>query len=289
MKRTASGRVCHIDGVETDTAPEIPVDVDFAHVLGVSDAERTLHVRGDEARVWDLASVSKPLTALGVLLAVDRGLVDLDEPAGPEGSTVRHLLAHTAGFGFDGDEPVGAVGARRIYSNTGFEVLAAHVEDATGFSFADWMEQTVVAGLDLADLEVTGSPAAGYRGSLRDLLAVGRELLAPTLVPAELLEEARTVQFPGLSGILPGYGRQKPNDWGLGFEIRDGKEPHWTGTRSSAATFGHFGQSGSFLWVDPEAGLAAAFLGEERFGPEHVRIWPPLTDALLDRFGGERA
>ncbi|ASK67072.1 penicillin-binding protein [Brachybacterium avium] len=274
-----------MEGVETDRAPEIPVDVDFAHALGVTDAETTLHTQGEQTRVWDLASVSKPLTALGVLIAVDRGLVDLEEPAGPEGATVRHLLAHTAGYAFDGDEVVGGVGARRIYSNTGFEVLAAHVEEATGFDFVDWMEQTVVAGLDLVDLEVTGSPAAGYRGSLRDLLTFGRELLAPTLIPEELWREARTVQFPGLAGILPGYGRQKPNDWGLGFEIRDGKQPHWTGAGSSPETFGHFGQSGSFLWVDPVAGLAAAFLGEQPFGPEHVRVWPGLTDALLERFG----
>ncbi|APX34790.1 penicillin-binding protein [Brachybacterium sp. P6-10-X1] len=253
--------------------------------MGVSDAERTLCVQGEPGRVWDLASVSKPLAALGVLIAVDRGLLDLAEPAGREGATVRHLLAHTAGYAFDGREPVSAVGARRIYSNTGFEVLAAHLEDATGYEFEDWMEQTVVQGLALRDLEATGSPAAGYRGSIRDLLAVGRELLAPTLISTELWREATSVQFPGLDGILPGYGRQQPNDWGLGFEIRDGKSPHWTGERTSPRTVGHFGQSGSFLWVDPDAGLTAAFLGAEPFGATHVRIWPGLTDAILERHG----
>ena len=271
--------------METETPPVIPVDLDAAHALGVSDAESTLHTQGDPTRVFDLASVSKPLAALGALIAVDRGLIELDEPAGPEGATVRHLLAHTAGYAFDGDEIVGAVGARRIYSNTGFEVLAAHLEDATGYDYADWMEQTVISGLDLVDLEVSGSPAAGYRGSLRDLLAVGRELLAPTLIPEELWREATSVQFPGLSGILPGYGRQKPNDWGLGVEIRGEKDPHWTGAHSSPQTFGHFGQAGSFLWVDPVRGLTAAFLGEQSFGPDHVRIWPGVTDALLERFG----
>lgn len=271
--------------METETPPVIPVDLDAAHALGVSDAESTLYTQGDPTRVFDLASVSKPLAALGALIAVDRGLIDLDEPAGPEGATVRHLLAHTAGYAFDGDETVGAVGARRIYSNTGFEVLTAHLEDATGYDYADWMEQTVISGLDLVDLEVSGSPAAGYRGSLRDLLAVGRELLAPTLIPEELWREATSVQFPGLSGILPGYGRQKPNDWGLGFEIRGEKDPHWTGAHSSPQTFGHFGQAGSFLWVDPVRGLTAAFLGEQSFGPDHVRIWPGVTDALLERFG----
>ncbi|WP_232820154.1 serine hydrolase [Brachybacterium sp. YJGR34] len=269
----------------TPADPAVPVDVDFPHVLGVTDAQRTLHLQGDGTRVLDLASVSKPLSALGVLVAVDRGLVDLDEPAGREGATVRHLLAHTAGYPFDGEAAVGAVGAKRIYSNTGFEVLAAHVEEATGYGFDEWMEQTVVAGLDLVDLEPTGSPAAGYRGSLRDLLAVGRELLEPSLISEELWREATSVQFPGLAGILPGYGRQTPNDWGLGLEIRGGKSPHWTGSRSSPRTVGHFGQSGSFLWADPDQGLAAAFLGESRFGAEHVRVWPGLTDAILERYG----
>ncbi|WP_237738670.1 serine hydrolase domain-containing protein [Brachybacterium muris] len=262
----------------------IPADAfAFACALGVSDADAAVHVEGDDRAVWPLASVSKPIAALGVLMAVDRGLVDLDEAAGPEGATVRHLLAHTAGYGFDGEDVVARPASRRIYSNTGFEVLAAHVEQATGYDFPDWMEQTVVAGLELPDLDVEGSPAAGYRGSIRDLLAVGRELLTPTLIPEPLWREATTVQFPDLSGILPGYGRQKHNDWGLGFEIRDHKEPHWTGNGSSPETFGHFGQSGSFLWVDPPRGLSAAFLGEEPFGSVHQENWPALTDAILTR------
>ena len=286
-------RFCHdgaphaiVERVQPSTAPVIPVDLDAAHALGVTDPGGTVHLQGETGRVLDLASVSKPLAALGVLVAVERGLVDLDEPAGPEGATVRHLIAHTAGYPFEGEETVGAVGARRIYSNTGFEVLAAHVEESTGYDFPEWMEQTVIQGLDLVDLEVDGSPAAGYRGTVADLLVVGRELLAPTLISDALHEEMRTVQFPGLAGILPGYGRQTPNDWGLGMEIRGHKDPHWTGAHSSPRTFGHFGQSGSFLWVDPEAGLAAAFLGERRFGPDHVRIWPGITDAILERFAG---
>lgn len=261
-------------------------DLPFAHALGVTGPEQVLGTAGDEAHVWPLASVSKPIAALGTLIALERGLIDLEDPAGPEGATVRHLLAHTAGYAFEGEEPMAAPGTRRIYSNQGFEVLGAHVEDAVGMPMADWLEQTVIAPLGLVDLEVDGSPAAGYRGSIRDLLAIGRELLRPTLISEDLLDEARTVQFPDLPGILPGYGRQKPNDWGLGLEIRDGKSPHWTGSGSSARTVGHFGQSGSFLWVDPEADLAAAFLGDEPFGQQHIDAWPGITDAILERFAG---
>lgn len=268
--------------------PDILLDLPFPFAVGITDARGTLAVHGEDARVFDLASVSKPIAALGVLVAVERGLLDLDEPVGPrgpEGATVRHLLAHTAGCGFDGTDVLAEPGVRRIYSNTGFEILGEHVADAVGTDLSDWMEEVVVAPLGLDDIEVDGSPAAGYRASIRDLLAVGRELLAPTLISPDLHREATSVQFPGLAGILPGYGRQKPNDWGLGLEIRDGKSPHWTGLRSSPRTVGHFGQAGSFLWADPDAGLAAAFLGTEPFGPLHVEAWPQLTDALLDAFG----
>lgn len=314
MPRIGTGELCDIGLVEshqrlhqpadpssgtdraaTGAASPIPVDVDFEYALGVSDPQQTLHTQGDDARLWDLASVSKPIAALGVLIAVERGLVDLDEAVDvppsvttpvPEGATVRHLLAHTAGYAFDGQELLAGPGERRIYSNTGFEVLAAHVEEATGYDFPDWMEQTVVQELELRDLEVRGSPAAGYRGSIRDLLVVGRELLAPTLISEELWRAATTVQFAGLAGILPGYGRQEPNDWGLGYEIRGEKHPHWTGADSSPQTFGHFGQSGSFLWVDPQARLTAAFLGSAPFGKTHIRIWPGVTEEILTRFGG---
>jgi CubicO group peptidase (beta-lactamase class C family) len=95
------------------------------------------------------------------------------------------------------------------------------------------------------------------------------------------LTQATTVAFPGLTGVLPGYGHQRPNDWGLGFELRDHKSPHWTGTRNSPRTYGHFGQSGTFLWVDPDAGAACVCLTDRDFGPWAVEAWTPFTDGVL--------
>ncbi|MFC0675676.1 serine hydrolase domain-containing protein [Brachybacterium hainanense] len=263
----------------------LAIDLPFACAIGVTGPEATLATRGDVRRAHPLASVSKPITALGALVAVDRGVLDLDEPAGPAGSTIRHLLAHAAGYAFDARQELARPGERRMYSNAGFEVLGEQLELATGYEIGEWLETTVCDPLGLADLEVEGSPAAGFHGSITDLLALGRELLRPTLIGSELAREARTVQFPGLPGLLPGYGRQSPNDWGLGLEIRGAKSPHWTGSLSSPETVGHFGQSGSFLWVDPQAQLAAAFLGEKPFSPVHVAAWPGLTDAILRAFG----
>jgi len=136
----------------------------------------------------------------------------------------------------------------------------------------------------LAATRLEGSPAWGAVGPLEDLLALGRELLAPRFVAEETIAEATAVAFPGLVGVLPGFGRQDPNDWGLGFEVRDRKSPHWTGTRSSPSTFGHFGRAGAFLWVDPDAGLACACLTDREFDDWAVGAWPALSDAVLDEF-----
>ena len=95
------------------------------------------------------------------------------------------------------------------------------------------------------------------------------------------MPEATRVAYPDLAGILPGFGRQDPNDWGLGFEIRDGKHPHWTGRRNSPETFGHFGRSGTFLWVDSVAGLACACLTDRDFGDWAAEAWPDLSDRVL--------
>ena len=68
-------------------------------------------------------------------------------------------------------------------------------------------------------LDPSGHPGAGMHGSLEDVLALGRELLSPRLVAAETHEEMVSVQFPGLDGVLPDFGRFRPLDWGLGVEL----------------------------------------------------------------------
>jgi CubicO group peptidase (beta-lactamase class C family) len=130
--------------------------------------------------------------------------------------------------------------------------------------------------------ELAGSPAHGVRLPMRTLVEVGRELLRPTRVSLETFAEAVTTQFAGLGGVVPGVGRWDPNDWGLGPELRDGKEPHWTGTQNSSRTFGHFGGGGGFLWIDPEADIALAVLTDLKFGDWALEAWPRLSDAVLE-------
>jgi CubicO group peptidase (beta-lactamase class C family) len=257
------------------------VPVAAAAVVGTGGV---LAATGPVDRPFPLASVSKVLTALTVLVAVEEGSVALDEPAGPPGSTVRHLLAHASGLGPEGADPVTEPGARRIYSNAGFEVLAAHLEARTGIPFATYLHEALVEPLALMATRLEGSPAHGAVSTAADLAVVAGQLLVPTLVAGATIADATTVQVAGLTGVLPGFGRQDPNDWGLGFELRDGKQPHWTGSRNSPATFGHFGRSGTFLWVDPAAAVALVVLTDRQFGEWAVREWPVLSDAVLAEF-----
>jgi len=243
-----------------------------------ADGVVTTHGARDAELPW--ASVTKLLTGLALLVALEEGTIDLDELAGPPGATLRHLLAHASGLPFEGDRQVTRPGRRRIYSNAGIELAAGLLEARAEMPFADYFAQAVAGPLGLAG-RLAGSPAYAYRGPLGDLLALGRELLRPTLVAPETLAEATSVQFPGLDGVLPGFGRMEPNDWGLTFELRDSKSPHWTGSGNSERTFGHFGRSGTFLWVDPAAGLALGVLAGKPFGDWAKEAWPALSDAVL--------
>lgn len=250
--------------------------------LGPGDASPVVAGRhGAVGHRFPLASVTKPLAAYAALIAVEEGAVELDDPAGPEGSTVRHLLAHSSGLAFDDRRAMAQPGTRRVYSNAGFEVLGEHLAQATGIPFADYLREAVFEPLGMTASELAGSPAKDGVSTAEDLTRFAAELLAPRLLSPATLAEATGVVLPGLKGVLPGYGHQSPNDWGLGFEIRDGKSPHWTGAHSSPRTFGHFGQSGTFLWVDPEAGAACVALADRAFGPWASEAWPPFTDAVL--------
>jgi CubicO group peptidase (beta-lactamase class C family) len=258
--------------VDTWEAPNVAV--------GVMQDGAVVATHGERGRTFLWASVTKPVTALAALVAAEEGTIDLDEPAGPEGSTVRHLLAHASGLPFHEGGPIAQPERRRVYSNVGFEVLAELVAARAEMPFAEYLEAAVLQPLGLT-AELRGSPAADLHGTLDDLLAVAHELQAPRLIAPETLAEATTVQFPGLGGVLPDVGRFDPNDWGLGFELRDGKSPHWTGSRNSPETFGHFGGTGTFLWVDPPAGVALACLTDRDFGPWAVEAWPRLSDDVL--------
>jgi CubicO group peptidase (beta-lactamase class C family) len=261
-----------------------PVDTVAVAVVDASGA--VVGSYGPQDRPFRLASVTKLLSAYAVLLAVEEGALDFDQLAGPPGATVRHLLAHTSGLAFDTQRVSAAPETERIYSNTGFDVLADAVSASSGIRFADYLAEGVLQPLGMAASRLEGSAAYGAVSTCADLARFAAELQAPTLLAPQTLAEATQVAYPGLDGLLPGFGMRRPNDWGLGFELRDHKSPHWTGSRNSPETFGHFGRSGTFLWADPVAGAVCIALAERDFDQWARDAWPGFSDGVLVELAG---
>jgi CubicO group peptidase (beta-lactamase class C family) len=270
-----------LDGVLTEELATWPGPAGVAVVGGSG----VLGSAGDLTTVFPWASVTKVVTALVVLQAARNGSVDLDDAAGPPGSTLRHLLAHASGVAFEGEKVMAEPGRRRIYSNRGIELAAGHVERRTGRAFAELARETLLDPLGMTGTRLVGSPAAGAEGPVSDLVLLARELVAPRSLDADLVAEATGTTYPGLAGVLPGFGRQDPNDWGLSIEVRGTKSPHWTTDALSPQTFGHFGQSGSFLWVDPTRRIGCVAAGAEAFGRWAIEAWPRLGRGVLQQLG----
>jgi len=255
----------------------------------VVDANGTVvATHGDIDRPFRLASVTKVIVGWTAMIAIEEGVIALDDPAGQAGCTFRHLLAHAGGYAFDGADPISEPGRRRIYSNTGIEVAASAIEQGAGMTFATYLTEAVLEPLGMAASELRGSPAHGMVSTVRDIAWVLAELQRPTLISVAGAAECVTVQYPDLGGIVPGVGRFDPCPWGLGIEIRGDKMPHWTGTNNSPATFGHFGGAGTMMWVDPVAARGLVALSDRPFDdwPEALDAWRTLSDDVLAEVAG---
>ena len=154
------------------------------------------------------------------LVAAEEGVVDLDEPAGPPGSTVRHLLAHTSGLPFEGTTPIARPGHRRIYSNEAFRVLAASPREARGDAVRRCTCARRSASRSGSGSTRTATPAPGCTRrsatcSPSGASSCGRRLVAD----GDAGRDGRASSSPGLSGVLPNHGRFDPLDWGLGVQL----------------------------------------------------------------------
>ena len=265
-----------------EQAGKWPVGVAAAAAVGPNGV---LAATGPVNRQFPLASVTKPLAVLSALVAVEEGALELTDTANEDlvpGATVRHLMSHASGLAPDELRRMFPLATRRVYSHVGIELLADLVARAVDMPFGSYFHESLVRPLGLRDTHLEGSPARDGVASVEDLAQVIAELLEPSgWLHSATLSEAASVQYPGIRGVLPGYGSQNPNDWGLGFEIRSGKQPHWTGTHNSPSTYGHFGLSGSMFWVDPERRIGLVALADRSFGDWAKTAWPALSDAVL--------
>lgn len=249
-------------------------------VAAVCRGDEVVATHGDTQAVLRVASITKLLTAWAALLAVEEGATSLDAPLGPPGSTLRHLLGHAGGYGFDTDDVLAPPGTRRIYSNTGYELVARHVGEATGIPFADYLTSGVLEPLGMRATGLRGSAAADIFSTVDDVARFAAETRAPRVLHPSTVEVALAPSFPDLDGVLPGWGPQHPCWWGLGPELRGTKAPHWSGATASPGTYGHFGGSGTFVWVDPVVDLTCVVLTDRPFGDWAVQAWPAFSDAV---------
>ena len=241
----------------------------------VLSSRGTLAVAGDLALPLPWASVTKIVAALAVLEVVFEGSLRLDDPAGPKGSTLRHLLGHTSGLACNEHRVVAAPGRRRCYSNVGIDLAVDLAVRRSGSQDAGTLlRERVLNPLGMTSTVLVGPASHGALGPVSDLALLARELLVPTVLTDGIVAAATAPSFPGLPGLLPGFGRQDPNDWGLGVELRGTKSPHWLPRTASPSSAGHFGQAGALVWADRPHDLAVACATGTQFGPWAAEAWP---------------
>ncbi|MEM9466053.1 MAG: serine hydrolase domain-containing protein [Actinomycetota bacterium] len=236
---------------------------------------------GDTRRPFELASITKLYSAMATLVAHEEGTLDLDTPIGDAGHTAADLLAHSGGVAPDERRWMAPPSTRRIYSTAAYEILADALAEAAGMPFAHYAKEAVTAPLDLPTMRLDGSPGAGAIGSVEDLIGLSAAWRAPLLVDGSTLDRATSPHRADLAGVVPGFGRYEPNPWGLGPEIRGDKQPHWTSPVNHPRTFGHFGRTGTMLWIDPVADTTVIALSDQGFGPWATTAWPVLSSEVL--------
>ena len=214
--------------------------------------------------------------------------------------------------------PVHAPLTRRTYSNAGYALAAIMLERAADYPHAAYLRDAVLTplGMERTELGVApdaddvakvrepgllghgeqlfngarfralGLPQSGGFGTATDYLAFliavagqGPDLLDPA-TRAELL----TNQGGALPGGVGDFMEWPVCDWAVGFELRDGKRPHWTGSALSASSATHFGASGTLAFIDPVRDVQAVVLADRGTYSRWMLEpggWPDLCAALV--------
>ncbi|MGC4107710.1 MAG: serine hydrolase domain-containing protein [Thermomicrobiales bacterium] len=207
------------------------------------------------------------------------------------------------------------------YSNVGPAVAARMAERVTGMPFHTILRDEVLTPWGVPDIHPTvdatladriaivqdpsaegtpsegynspwwrglGIPWGGYYAPATDIARFAASFLPGATIPLdrELATEMVTDQAHGVPGGVFSAGiRWETAFWGLGWEVKGTKPRHWTGTRSSPATYCHWGQSGTLMWADPTRDLAVAILGNRtvlrKAWPLSPPRWSDLADAIV--------
>lgn len=205
-QRFADVRAFIGEAVEEHELPSVSVAVAkdgriiWAEGFGWADIDRRIPATAHT--MYSLASISKPMTATGLMRLVERGQVDLDRPANdylvggrihspawdPEGATVRRVLSHTAGlplhweFFYEGEDHPRRTTAQGIerfgvlvtppgelyqYSNLGYGILDEIIERVSGRAYGDFLETEVFEPLGMDRSVVSTGAGLGDGAAVR--------------------------------------------------------------------------------------------------------------------------
>jgi CubicO group peptidase (beta-lactamase class C family) len=172
----------------------------WEEAFGWADSEK--RIPATPHTMYSLASISKPITATGLMILKERGRIELDRPineylgeakiavrvGNPADATVRRVANHTAGLPlhyqfFYEDESyrapsrdetirrygncVTAPGERYQYSNLGYGILDYVITRVSGRSYADFMREEVFLPLGLTHTSVNIGPGLEKHQAVR--------------------------------------------------------------------------------------------------------------------------
>ncbi|HET6174378.1 MAG TPA: serine hydrolase domain-containing protein [Gaiellales bacterium] len=276
-------------------------------------------VRADT--LFALASLTKPLLGTACMVALEEGLLELDAEVRDGFALRHLLshCAGLPVPGLQWQEPPGyPPGTQRWYSNAGYMLAAKLLEGASGISCAAYLNEAVLAplGMDaslgLAESEAGraarvwqsgrygegelfnserfrrdappqggGFATARAYGTFVSCLLAGGDSGGRALLAPETVDELLSPQFGPLPGGVEGVGEWPSLCWGLGFDVRGHREPHWSGSSLSPRTASHFGASGTLAWLDPELRIGLVALANRgSYSGWWREPWAALGDAV---------
>lgn len=260
-------------------------------------------------------SISKPVTAWGVMKLVQEGKVELDAPVARylkswafpaseypvEEATVRQLLSHTAGLQLGtigvrydpkGEVPtlkealtkdahlMQAPGQGYSYSNTGFNILELLIEEVTGRGFAEYMQNEVLLPLGMEHSTFT------WRESLQPPVPDGHDLQGKPIPPYIYPDKAAGGLFATVGDIAAFAAAGMTEHAPAGFPVLDAPhiqqlyEPMVEGPAIYGLAFDSYGLGYFIEWL-PTGQKAVSHGGQGSGWMTHLHAVPETGDAII--------